>query len=79
MLVTTEERELARQQQEVRGGLPALGLFRNGGEFAAYEGDLNDPVAVLDWLTDRRTLQVRCCCCCCCCAVLYCLFGSFAI
>ncbi len=63
MLVTTEERELARQQQEVRGGLPALGLFRNGGEFAAYEGDLNDPVAVLDWLTDRRTLQVRCCCC----------------
>ena len=39
MLVTTEERELAKQY-DVRS-FPALGLFRNG-EYVPFEGDLSD-------------------------------------
>ena len=53
MLVTTEEREYARQN-EVRN-FPALGLFRNG-EYLAYEGDFEDEYAVLEWLTDKSNL-----------------------
>jgi len=56
MLVTTEEREAARQR-EVRD-LPALGLFRNG-DFLPYEGDLlEDALSVLEWLSLADTLRL---------------------
>ena len=55
MLVTTEERELGKQL-EVRG-FPAFGLFRNG-EFLLYEGELDDPIAILEWMTDKKNLQL---------------------
>ncbi len=55
MLVTTEERELARQL-EVRG-FPAVGLFRNG-DMAWFDGDVEDVLAILGWLTDKKTLKI---------------------
>ncbi len=55
MLVTTEEREWAKQQLEVRT-FPAVGLFRDG-DFALFEGDLADEMSLLEWLTDWRTLK----------------------
>jgi thioredoxin-related protein len=55
MLVTTEQRDLAKQY-EVRT-FPSLGIFRNG-DFVLYEGDLDDELVVLEWLTDRKTLSL---------------------
>ena len=55
MLVTTEERELGKQY-EVRY-FPALGLFKNG-EFVLYEGDLNEEIDILEWMTEKDTLLV---------------------
>ena len=55
MLVTTEERELAKQN-DVRT-FPALGLFKNG-EYLAYEGDLHNEMDILEWITDRSTLEI---------------------
>ena len=55
MLVTTEERELAKQH-EVRS-FPALGLFKNG-DYLAYEGDLHEEMDILEWITDRSTLEI---------------------
>ena len=53
MLVTTEEREFAKTL-DVRS-FPALGLFRNG-EYVPYEGDLEDELGVLEWITEKETL-----------------------
>ena len=55
MLVTTEERELAKQH-DVRS-FPALGLFRNG-DFVSYEGDLENEFGILEWITDKKTLEL---------------------
>ena len=55
MLVTTEERELAKQHQ-VRS-FPALGLFKNG-DYLAYEGDLHEEMDIFEWITDRSTLEM---------------------
>ena len=55
MLVTTEERDLAKQY-DVRA-FPALGLFKNG-EYLGYEGDLHEEMDILEWITDRPTLGI---------------------
>ena len=55
MLVTTEEREFAKQH-DVRA-FPALGLFKNG-DYLAYEGDLHEEMDILEWVTDRSTLGI---------------------
>ena len=55
MLVTTEQRDLAKQY-DVRS-FPSLGIFRNG-DFLQFEGDLNDELGILEWLTDRKTLSL---------------------
>ena len=55
MLVTTEERELAKEN-EVRN-FPALALFKNG-DFLGYEGDLHEEMDILEWITDRATLEI---------------------
>ena len=55
MLVTTEERELAKNN-DVRI-FPALGLFKNG-EYLAYEGDLHEEMDILEWITHRSTLEI---------------------
>ena len=55
MLVTTEQRELAKQH-DVRT-FPALGVFRSG-DFIACEGDLGSELDMLEWLTDRGTLSL---------------------
>lgn len=56
MLVTTEQRDLAKSYGV--SYFPALGLFRNG-DYAAFEGDLNDELAILEWATDPDTLDVE--------------------
>ena len=56
MLVTTEEREFAKTL-DVRS-FPALGLFRNG-EYVPYEGELEDELGVLEWITDKETLLIK--------------------
>jgi hypothetical protein len=56
MLVTTEERELAKTL-DVRS-FPALGLFKNG-EYVPYEGDLEDELSVLEWITDKEVLLIK--------------------
>ena len=55
MLVTTEERELGKQN-DIRI-FPALGLFKNG-DYLAYEGDLHEQMEILEWITDRSTLEI---------------------
>ena len=55
MLVTTEERELGKQH-DIRS-FPALGLFRNR-DFVQYDGDLEDEMAILEWITDKETLLI---------------------
>ena len=51
MLVTTEERDLAKKFDVL--SFPALGLFRNG-EYVPYDGDLNDEMRILEWITDTK-------------------------
>ena len=52
MLVSSEDKELARQY-EVKF-FPNLGLFRNG-DFVRFSGDLLDEFEVLEWLTARES------------------------
>ena len=55
MLVTTEERDLAKKFEVL--AFPALGLFRNG-EYIPFEGDLSDEMRILEWITDKQTLLI---------------------
>ena len=56
MLVTTEEREFAKTLGI--SSFPALGVFRNG-EYVPYEGDLEDELGVLEWITEKETLLLK--------------------
>ncbi len=56
MMVMTEEREFAKTL-DVRT-FPALGLYRNG-EYVPFEGDLEDELGILEWITDEETLLMR--------------------
>ena len=56
MLVTTEEREFGKTLGII--SFPALALFRNG-EYVPYEGDLEDELGVLEWITDKETLLIK--------------------
>ncbi|QQP55796.1 Putative LOC100161052 [Caligus rogercresseyi] len=56
MLVTTEDRDVARQH-DIRG-FPSLALFRNG-EPLIYEGDLHEETSILDWITQKNNLMLH--------------------
>uniref|UniRef100_A0A0K2UHY0 Putative LOC100161052 [Acyrthosiphon pisum] n=1 Tax=Lepeophtheirus salmonis TaxID=72036 RepID=A0A0K2UHY0_LEPSM len=55
MLVTTENRDIAKQY-DIRS-FPSIALFRNG-EPLIFEGDLNEKLAILDWMTDKKNLML---------------------
>ena len=39
--------------------LPAVGLYRNGGDFLLYPGSLDDEDALLKWFMEEETLLVE--------------------
>ncbi len=54
--VMTREKRLAKKEYGV-GSFPALGLFRNG-HFLTFDGDISNPVAIVNWLTGTDALEV---------------------
>ena len=59
-LVMNKDRKLAKKEYGI-SKFPALGLFKNGAEvdnFVAYDGDLKDVAAVLNWLSDTETMEI---------------------
>ena len=60
VLVMNKDRKLAKKEYGI-SKFPALGLFKNGAEvdnFVAYDGDLRDVAAVLNWLSDTETMEI---------------------
>ena len=60
VLVMNKDRKLAKREYGI-SKFPALGLFKNGAEadnFAAYDGDLRDVAALLNWLSDPETMEI---------------------
>ena len=55
MMVMTEDKEVSRENENFF--FPSLGLFRNG-DFVKYSGDLLDEFDILEWITDRDTLEI---------------------
>ena len=55
VFVATHELEVAKKNKIKR--FPALGLFKNG-EFVKFEGELDQEIAVLQWLTAEDTLDI---------------------
>ena len=60
VLVMNKDRKLAKKEYGI-SKFPALGLFKNGAEaenFVAYDRDLRDVAAVLNWLSDTETMEI---------------------
>ena len=55
--VKTRERRLAKKEYGVTS-FPALGLFRNG-HFLGFEGELANPMQVINWLGGTDVLEVE--------------------